>query len=91
MMITKIVIWGLDETKGPLLCYADITLGHCFIVKRVRLLLKNDKHFVAMPNRMVKDGSRLDCCHPLTKTMRKEIEEQVIEKYEQAINKKPIK
>lgn len=67
--------------KGNILAYASIELNGVFTVHGLRVLQGKDGPFVSMPQRIVKDEYK-DICHPNTKDFRKAVNDAVLDKYE---------
>jgi stage V sporulation protein G len=77
----KIVLRNDDKLKA----YATITLDHCFVVRRLRIIQSARGLFVAMPARRKPDGTYQDLAHPINAAMRAKLETQVIAKYLQEL------
>lgn len=80
MKITEVKVYPATET-GRLKAYATIVFDESFIVRDLKIIEGNKGLFVSMPSRRRKDGTFRDIVHPLNSSMRKSIEELVIEKY----------
>ncbi len=79
MEITDVRIFPREETK--LKAFASMTFDDCFRVKGLRVVEGSNGLFVAMPSRKLPDGSFEDIAHPLTREMKKIIEERVLAEY----------
>ncbi len=73
----KVVLRNDEKLKG----YATITLDHCFVVRRLRIIQSARGLFVAMPARRKPDGTYQDVAHPINAEMRMKLEAKVIAKY----------
>lgn len=83
MEITNIKIKKFD-TEGKMRAIASITIDDCFAIHDVKVIENNDKIFVAMPNKRLKDGTFKDVAHPINAETRLAIENAVIEAYNNA-------
>ncbi len=79
MQITAVRIFPVDEKRVKV--YASIVFDHCFIVRDVKVIKSDDKCFVAMPSKKMKDGSFRDTVHPLNNITRQMIENSVLGAY----------
>jgi len=86
MDITDVKVFPVNETRVK--AYASIVFDDCFIVRDLKVIHGDNKLFVAMPSKKMKDGSYRDTVHPLNNEMRQKIEASVLEAYEREINKK---
>jgi stage V sporulation protein G len=84
MKITEVKVYPATET-GRLKAYATIVFDESFIVRDLKIIEGNKGLFVSMPSRRRKDGTFRDIVHPLNSSMRKSIEDLVIEKYKNVI------
>lgn len=83
MEITSIKIKKF-ETESKMKAIASVTFDDCFAVHDIKVIENEDKVFVAMPNRRMKDGSFKDVAHPVNFETRKYIEEIIINAYNEA-------
>ena len=89
MQITDIKIFPVGEERVK--AYASIVFDNCFIVRDVKVIQGDNKFFVAMPSKKMKDGSFRDTVHPLNNATRQMIEESVLGAYkrEAGIHEQP--
>ena len=80
MLVTDVKIFPVEEKRVK--AYASIVFDNCFIVRDVKVIQGDDKVFVAMPSKKMKDGSFRDTVHPLNNITRQMIEESVLGAYE---------
>jgi stage V sporulation protein G len=85
MVITDIKIYPVHEKKVK--AYASIVFDECFIVRDLKVIDGDNKLFLAMPSKKMKDGSYRDTVHPLNSETRKLIETVVLEAYDRVLNK----
>ena len=80
MLVTDVKIFPVEEKRVK--AYASIVFDNCFIVRDVKVIQGDNKVFVAMPSKKMKDGSFRDTVHPLNNITRQMIEESVLGAYE---------
>jgi stage V sporulation protein G len=83
--ITEVRITLRDEEK--LKAFASITFDDCFVVRGLKVINGSQGYFVSMPSRKRKDGSYQDIAHPINNEMRKEIEDTVLDAFENELNR----
>ncbi|MBQ4629642.1 MAG: septation regulator SpoVG [Clostridia bacterium] len=83
MEITGIKIKKI-ETDNKMKAIASITIDDCFAVHDIKVIQNEDKVFVAMPNKRLKDGTFKDVAHPINFETRSLIEKAVIDAYNDA-------
>ncbi|HOP86185.1 MAG TPA: septation regulator SpoVG [Syntrophorhabdaceae bacterium] len=86
MEITDIKIFPVNEKRVK--AYASIVFDDCFIIRDLKIINGDNKLFVAMPSKKMKDGTYRDTVHPLNNETRQKIESNVLQAYEKEINKK---
>jgi stage V sporulation protein G len=86
MEITDIKIHPVSDKKVK--AYASIVFDDCFIVRDLKIISGDNKLFVAMPSKKMKDGSYRDTVHPLNNAMRLRIESVILEEYDKEMVKK---
>ena len=86
MDITEVKIFAVDEKRVR--AYSSVVFDGCFIVRDLKVIQGDNKLFVAMPSKKMKDGSYRDTVHPLNNDMRYKLETSVLEAYEKELNKK---
>lgn len=84
MKVTEVRI---NPTKGgKVRAFASIVIDDCFIVNDLRVMEgREGQHFVTMPARKSRNGQLRDIAHPLNSETRQEIEERVLEEFDQAV------
>ena len=83
MEITSIKIKKF-ETESKMKAIASVTFDDCFAVHDIKVIENEDKVFIAMPNKRLKDGTFKDVAHPINFEFRQFIEAKVIEAYNNA-------
>jgi len=84
MQITEIKIYPVNEEK--LKAYVTVTFDSCFVVRDLKVIQGNNRLFVAMPSRRMKDGSFRDVVHPSNSDMRDTLEKAIFEEYNTTLN-----
>jgi len=82
--ITEVRITLRNEDK--LRAFASITCDDCFVIKGLKVINGSQGYFVSMPSRKCRDGTYQDIAHPLNNEIRKEIEDKVLDVFEQELN-----
>jgi len=83
MEITGIKIKKL-ATDNKMKAIASITIDDCFAIHDIKVIENEDKVFVAMPNKRLKDGTFKDVAHPINFETRANIEKLIIDAYNNA-------
>ena len=65
---------------------ASITLEDELAVHDIKVIEGPDRFFLAMPSRKMPDGSFQDIVHPITSTMREDMEKVILQHYHEAMN-----
>lgn len=63
----------------------SVTFDDCFVVHDIKVIEGQDKLFIAMPSRKTPDGEFKDIAHPINTSTREELEQKILEKYEEAM------
>lgn len=89
MKITEVKI-NLMPRQDNLKAFASITIDDCFVVHDLRVIKKDDKIFIAMPNKKIKSSQTQefvfkDIAHPINKETRDEIEKTVLTEYDKVL------
>jgi stage V sporulation protein G len=85
MHITEVRISLRDDPK--LKAFASITLDDCFVIRGLKIIKGQTGTFVAMPSRKRKDGDYQDIAHPINNSTRQWMEDIVLEKYREEVDK----
>lgn len=87
MKITNIQMEKVDNYQRVLANF-DITFDNCFVVHNVSLIKRDEDNsaFVAFYSRMNSEGKHINICHPITREFRREVEETLIDYYNNYIN-----
>ncbi len=80
MRITEIKVLPVDGDE-KLKAYVTIKLDDCFVIRDMKVIKGVSGYFVAMPAKKMKDGTYRDLVHPLDKSTRQMLEDQVMDEY----------
>ncbi len=61
--------------------WATVTFNNVFVIKGIRIIMGNNRLFVAMPSRPQRDGTYQDVAHPITTDFRDHLEKVILEAY----------
>lgn len=85
MEITEIRITLRDDDK--LKAFASITLDGMMVIRGLKIIEGANGTFIAMPSRQRRDGTYQDIAHPINRTGREWLENQVITAYKQELQR----
>ena len=71
------------EGEGPTKAFCDLLVLDSFLVKGLRVVEGKEGLFVSMPREQARDGKWYDTFYPVSKEIRKGLEELVLESYSQ--------
>jgi stage V sporulation protein G len=71
--------------EGNVRAYASINLNDCFAIRNVKVEDSSKGLFIAMPSYKAGNGEYKDICFPVTKEFREQLNNAVIDAYNQAI------
>ncbi|MEW5993059.1 MAG: SpoVG family protein [Candidatus Zixiibacteriota bacterium] len=80
MEISEVRVTLRDEER--LKGFANVTFDNAFVIRGMKIIRGNTGLFVAMPSRKRPNGTYQDIAHPVSREMRRLIEERVLEAYE---------
>ena len=84
MQITDIKVRKLFE-EGPMKAVISVTFDGQLAVHDIKVINARERLFIVMPSRKSPDETYRDIVHPITADFRKTLEEQILEKYEEAL------
>ena len=85
MEITEIRITLRDDDK--LKAFASITLDGMIVIRGLKIIEGANGTFIAMPSRQRRDGTYQDIAHPINRTTREWLENQVITAFKQELQR----
>ena len=83
MQITDVRVRKITS-QNRMKAIASVTFDDVFVVHDIKVIENEDKVFIAMPNKRLKDGTFKDVAHPINFEFRQFIEAKVIEAYNNA-------
>lgn len=84
MEITDIKIRRII-TEGRLRAVVSVTVDNMLAVHDIKVVQGDERLFVAMPSRKDENGTFRDISHPITPQARKQLEDAVLQAYQQYI------
>lgn len=84
MQITDVRVRKVTK-EGKMKAVVSITLDDEFVVHDIKVIEGEKGLFIAMPSRKATDGEYRDIAHPINSDTREKIQQQILEKYEQAL------
>ncbi len=87
MEITDVRVRKLYPT-GKMRGIVSVTFDDMFVIHDIKVIEGQSGYFIAMPSRKTPDGEFKDICHPITSSMRKEMQAVVLEAYDKAVVEK---
>ena len=73
--------------EGATKAFVDLIILDTFLVKGLKVVKGKDGLFVSMPQEQGKDGKWYDTFYPVSKEMRKGLQELILEGYQDALPK----
>ena len=84
MKVTNVSVKKLEENDSKLKGYATVVLDDCLAIHDIKIIQGKNKLFVSMPNKktVINDETKYyDYVHPIIQSLREEIEQTIIDKY----------
>jgi stage V sporulation protein G len=88
MEITEVRVFPVQEEK--LKAFVSIIFDDCFVVSDIKIIQGNNGMFISMPSKKRKNGTFRDIAHPLNNETRRKIEDQVLAKYREILDKEGL-
>ena len=85
MSITDVRVY-LRSREDKLKAFVSVTLDAAFAVKDLKVVDGSKGLFVSYPSRKKADGTYRDLAHPITRELREEIQTQVLDAYQKALD-----
>ena len=60
---------------------ATVIIDDCFVVSDIKIIEGDNGLFLAMPNKLLKDGNKVDIVHPINKETREQFNKLIIDAY----------
>ena len=75
----------LGENGGKMRAIVSVTFDNEFVVHDIKVIQNGERYFIAMPSRQIEDGTYKDIAHPIKATLRNQVQEAVLERYNIAL------
>lgn len=85
MEITDIKIRKIFHDDSPMKAIVSVTFDAQLAVHDIKVIYAREKYFVVMPSRKNPEGVFRDIVHPITSSFRTQLEEQIIDAYNAAL------
>ncbi len=85
MEITDIKIRKIFHDDSPMKAIVSVTFDAQLAVHDIKVIYAREKYFVVMPSRKNPEGIFRDIVHPITSSFRTQMEEQIIDAYQTAL------
>lgn len=82
MKITSIKIKKINEKNSRLVGVASVVIDKEFIIKDIKVIMGDNRLFLAMPSQKMPDGSYADIAHPLNTECRRKFEDIILSEYD---------
>ncbi|MBE6530551.1 MAG: septation regulator SpoVG [Ruminococcaceae bacterium] len=89
MQITDVKVRKLFD-EGPMKAIVSVTFDSQLAVHDIKVINARDKFFIVMPSRKNPDDTYRDIVHPINSQFRAELEDAVIEAYNEALASAPL-
>lgn len=76
---------GSIRPDGNVRAYASVNLNDCFAIRNVKIVDSTKGLFIAMPSYKAGNGEYKDICFPVTKEFREQLNQAVVDAYQQAL------
>lgn len=76
---------GSIRPDGNVRAYASVNLNDCFAIRNVKIVDSTKGLFIAMPSYKAGNGEYKDICLPVTKEFREQLNQAVVDAYQQAL------
>jgi stage V sporulation protein G len=88
LRITEVRISLQDD--GRLKAFVSITIEDCFAIRGMKIIKGEKGFFVAMPSRRRPEGGYQDVVHPINADTRKWLEDIVLQRYYEELERKMV-
>jgi stage V sporulation protein G len=88
MQITDIRVRKVTS-EGKMKAVVSVTFDDVFVVHDIKVIDGKEKLFIAMPSRRTKEGEFKDIAHPINTSLRDELQEAILSKYEEILAELP--
>lgn len=84
MEITDVRIRRIEK-EGKMKAVVSITIDEAFVVHDIKIIDGEKGLFIAMPSRKTTEGEYKDIAHPIKSSTREQIQNLILEKYQQEL------
>ncbi|MCT4611953.1 MAG: septation regulator SpoVG [Clostridia bacterium] len=85
MQITDVRVRKITK-EGKMKAVVSVTFGDEFVIHDIKVIDGAKGLFIAMPSRKTADGEFRDIAHPINTDTRTELQDAILEKYEESLN-----
>lgn len=85
MEVTAVRVFPVNEEK--LKAFVSVIFDDCFVVSDIKIINGNNGLFISMPSKKRKNGTFRDIAHPLNSETRRMLEEKILARYNEALEK----
>ena len=79
MKVTDVKVYPVKKEGSKIKAMCQVTFDEVFVVKGIKLIKGDKGLFISMPNSKSTNGEYFDICFPLSASLRKEIQDAIIE------------
>ena len=79
MKLTDVKVYPVKAKGIKIKAMCQVTFDEEFVVKGIKLIKGDKRLFISMPNSKSANGEYYDICFPLSASLRKEIQDAIIE------------
>jgi len=85
-----VTVWPIEPKKN-LIAYGSLKFSDVFVLDGIKILQSEKGIFIGMPNKPDGKGGYRDIAKPITAAFRNQLTEVVVEAYNKAMEKAPMK
>ena len=89
MQVTDVRIRVIDR-DSKMKAIASVTFDDCFVVHDIKVIEGEKGYFIAMPSKRTPDEQFRDVAHPINPQMREELEDAILARFREALQKQKI-
>ena len=84
MNITEVRIKIVNKEGSRVKALASLTIDECFVIHDIKVIEKEDKFVINMPNKKNASGKYFDIAHPINVETREQVNNAVLNAYKKA-------
>lgn len=85
MEITDVRVFPVEINGSMVKAYATVTFDDSFVIRDMRVIEGKKGIFVSMPARKKRNGEYQDVCFPISAKLRDNLENSVLEKFDELL------